>query len=466
MRRSAKATTSLLIALAASNAAAQQVPLDNLREMEKQGLIERHRALLAPTPLPPETFLAWAEESGLDESQRQSLAETVDAYALRLPSLEKDLRSKILELWHASFEFDREARAIVPVSSPQLLELYDLHRRLVERVLDLERPIVTAIASQVDPARQRAIDSAWLARLRRLRGLTPPASPLHTLDPTGLVDRLDLDDAERGQLETVIAQYRRNMIAALEGRETLAPLEAEASAAAMLVELGPEWELFFAPHEIADIEGQMRASRKPAMLDRVAQLNHQFIHDAADLLPPRQSIELRSLYFQRLLPDFFEEEREMLALADTIAKLLADIAGEEGDMAREALARTLQTAAKELDPTAESAVTLAEAGGLHGETLVDRAHDSQAAILSAVAQLEREHDLLQLRRERRRVIDRAVESLQTTAQHSPEYQALRDTFEQLRRIQKAREEADEFRQNAAAERIAGLAALLREREDE
>lgn len=453
----------IVTAALAASSEAQQMPLDNLREQERQSLIERHRALLAPAPLPPETFLAWAEEAGLDEAQRQALSETIAAYAQRLPALEKDLRAKVLELWPASFEFDRDARAVAPILSPTLLELYDLHSRLIQRVLDMERPIVASIIAPLAPANQAMVESSWLARLRRLRGLSEPAAAIHALDPAAMLSRMTIEEADRAQLEPVIAEYRRQMIRTLEGSDTLAPLEAEASAAAMLLQLGPAWELFFEPREVAEIEDDLRASRKRPMLDRVAELNHQFIRDAADLLPARQSIELRSLYFQYLLPEFFEEERDMLALADRIAALVADLEGDAGVAARDALDRTLRVTAEELDATAEAGLALDAAGR---SAALSSSALSQMTLRDAMARLERERDLLDVRRERRRVIDRAIGSLQTAAQHSPDYQSLRETFEQFRRIQKARDEADEYRHHTLGERIAGLAALQRERESE
>lgn len=455
----------IVTAALAASSEAQQMPLDNLREQERQSLIERHRALLAPAPLPPETFLAWSEEAGLDEAQRQALSETIAAYAQRLPALEKDLRAKILELWPASFEFDRDARAVAAILSPTLLELYDLHSRLIQRVLDMERPIVASIIAPLAPANQAMVESSWLARLRRLRGLSEPAAAIHALDPAAMLSRMTIEEADSAQLEPVIAEYRRQMIRTLEGSDTLAPLEAEAIAAAMLLELGPAWELFFEPREVAEIEDDLRASRKRPMLDRVAELNHQFIRDAADLLPARQSIELRSLYFQYLLPEFFEEEREMLALADRIAALVADLEGDAGIAARDALDRTLRVTAEELDATAEAGLALDAATRT---TTIPFASStlSEVTIRDAVSRLERERDLLDVRRERRRVIDRAIGSLQAIAQHGPDYQSLRETFEQFRRIQKARDEADEFRHHTLGERIAGLAALQRERESE
>jgi hypothetical protein len=446
---------------------AQQLPLEQAREAEKHALIERQRAIVAPAALPADTFLAWAAEVHLDDETRQSFTDFVEGYRLRLPGVERDLRSKIAELFPASFEFDRDSRSIRPVPSPQLLELYDLHARLIERMLDLERPVVRALLAPLDAAGQARIETAWLRRLQRLRGLSMPAPPAVTIDPIDVLEQLTLEDQDRAQVDPVIAQYRRDMISFLEDKSVLSPIGDEADRVRIELELGPAWELFFDDVQTAEITARINRPGQVRLYDQVAKLNQVVVADVAALLPPRQAIELRSQYVQHILPDFFDEEREVLALADTIRAIIDGLEGEDAASAREALDRGLASAGEELDITAQAALALSPASAEPSMPVRLRESAAEAA-RRAAADLAVERDMLEVRRERRRIFGRALDAIQTAAQHSPDYVSLRDMFEEFRRIQRNREEADEFRQRALMERIEGLAALaieLDERED-
>ncbi len=443
---------------AAPFAVAQEMPLDTVRRLERTILLERHQALLAPQPLPRETFEAWSAEFTLDVDQREAFSALLDGYALRIAPLEKELRSKVLELWPASFQYDNRARAIVPALSPKVLELYDMHSRLLDRVLDFERPLFTALENLVPDVDRPRVEQLRLIRLRTLLGISDLDNPAVTVSIATLLNGSEIAPDDALAVEAALADCRMRIIEALEDRDTLSPTAVEAEILTALVALGPYWELAVDEASRERIMGDDFSPTAPLMVDRLAELNREFVERIADLLPPRQSVKLRSRYFQVLLPEFFEEERDALFLADRLGAAFENLEADQRAVAVESLDGALLALAQELDSTAEIAVLFAPSDAT---TFVRLPFSSAPDSLSVgIDSLNKELRLTSLRRERRRALDRAVDAMQSLVQqHLAEHDSWRATFEHHRRVQKARDESDEFRENALAARIAELETI-------
>jgi len=326
---------------------------ETLRERERAMRIDMHLQRLAPEPISDEVIASWADQLEFDQDRRELLDDLRREYAERTRQIRERLRPRLLARWAGAFTYDEESRRVIPVFTPALIELYETHESLLQRLHDADSFLINALGNQVGREARRYLQRF---RAQRLRSLLIDIDDRvdARIDLARLVESIEPTQDEHAKLADALEQYQRSVIEHMEERP-LWSIAMEKRYARTLIEYGPYWWLLIDSEEADAAYEELLTLRRLASAPRtaaeLAELNWSTIDALAGRLDTRRSIELRSRFLHELTPHLFREQERVLDFVRSMRNRLPD-----EDNLSERIDERLDRAMREIMPVARRLV--------------------------------------------------------------------------------------------------------------
>jgi len=459
----------LAAALAAWPAPAQVRTLDGHRDAEREERLRLQRESLLPPAMTPLEIDAIARALRLVGESIESFNALKAHYADRIAPLERTHRREIALRWPACFEYDRVRREVIAVPSPTLVELYEYHFELLDRILEADRALFAGVRALLED--ESAVLSLLRLESRRLRDLRdlPGELPEETLDLADLVAEVSLSDEQRATLQPVLRSYDERVITLLRSRSFVSRHRIEEHRVRHEVEFGPDWESDIEHEQLASIRAEFARfalSGFSADGETVSRINRETLEEVESRLPHHDAVRLRAAFHRAVMPEMFEEEDESLDLAARMREFVSKQTDSADSIAL--LDASVKALMDRVDELGAPLVAARRAAALAGRAAVENAvgdtsFDERRA---AITRMRGEIAVIEARltqREAHRTLTAQILSIVApfdTAEDQPLVKAIRE----FRLVQEHRDEADAYR--LATLKQACDAAERRQREDE
>lgn len=285
---------------------------DARRETRERELREQ----FLPTATAAEEYRALAIALGLSEHDCGILDEQIAFATLLRAELEKKLGRSIGALLPASYQYDARSNAFDPRYTPELVMLHKQRDALLTAITALEEPILKVLRSGSEPDRRAPLEDFLLARAT-MRTPTATRIPGASIDLRELIAAIVPKIEPATPLFAMTRRYSVELATALDTR-LLALRVIQAERAALLVSLGPEWQLTKSVEETAALEKELDLLdvREAESEFTLRDLNARWVELLRKSFAQELGLRLPRLWIERTHPEIDEEERMLRKLVD------------------------------------------------------------------------------------------------------------------------------------------------------
>lgn len=294
---------------------------------------------MRPKPLTAELIEGWAAAVEMEPASMETLREVISIYLAAVADLDPVDRFDAQVL--ATHRWNRAARRIEPVYTPEYLRLLEMQWSVLTQLRDAERDLGATFVNLAPPELHARAQRIVFGRLFELVAV-PTIRSTAGINVAALVDTLRLDEASAAAIAPTIQVYVQHMTAAL-GWRTDAAFGLERDRVRLLVDAGPLWEAAAEPADRAAIVDELAEIAEALVRTEVpiSGINQEALINLGRSLPAEAAAELRRQFWSLANPELFREESELSMI---ILRSISNDEIEPADLAgREALLHAMQS---------------------------------------------------------------------------------------------------------------------------